>query len=234
MHNWFVSIASNRTLDFYILMAIAMLLTRIPVAGRYFRSLNTMVHEGGHAFMTLLLSGEVIAVNLFADTSGNTITKSKNRFFQLLIALAGYTSSALTGLLFIFLLSKGYHVHILFFLVSLALLLLVLSIRNAYGLFWAGTFSLVNLLLIYFNDPTGIYLAAAFYTLIILTDAVWSSIILMVIAVKTPKKAGDAANLQKFTGIPAVIWTLFFVTFSILMAYYAFTRFFPPLHELYR
>jgi len=232
MHDLLTSLASNRALVFYILLVVSLLLTRIPLVGKYFRSVNTMVHEGGHAFMTLLVSGELIAVNLFADTSGNTVTKSKNKFLQILIALSGYLISAWCGYFFLYLLSKGHHLHILFILVSLALLLMVLSLRNAYGLFWAGTFTLINLLLIYFNEPNSIYMAAAFYSLIIMTDAVLSSFILLIISIKTPKKAGDAANLQKFTGIPAIIWALIFVSFSILMSYFSVVYYFPSVNGI--
>jgi hypothetical protein len=93
-------INSNHQILFYVLLITAILLTRIPVLGKYFRSVNTLVHEAGHAFATLLLSGEVIAVNLFADTSGTTVTKAKGKFSQALIAIAGYPVSALTGCIF--------------------------------------------------------------------------------------------------------------------------------------
>lgn len=232
MPEFLVSIVSNRTLMFYLLLAIAMLLTRIPLIGKYFRSVNTMIHESGHAFTTLLLSGEVIAVNLFSDTSGNTITKAKNKFAQFLIAISGYPSSALCGLLFLFLLSKGYNLQILFVLVSLALLLMVFSIRNTYGLFWAGTFTLINLLLIYFNNPNWIYIAAAFYSLIIATDSVFSSFILLVISIKTPKKAGDASNLEKFTKVPAIVWAVLLLAFTGYLAYLSIDLYFPPLKEI--
>jgi hypothetical protein len=227
MPDFLVSFLNNRTLVFYVLLAIALLLTRIPLIGKYFRSVNTMIHEAGHAFMTLLVSGEVIAVNLFADTSGNTITKAKNKFLQVLIAISGYPASAICGVIFLFLLSKGYELHILFVLVCLTLLLMVLSIRNAYGLFWAGTFTIINLLLLYFNNLMWIYVAAAFFSLIIFVDSVFSSVILFVITIKTPKKSGDAGNLEKFTRIPAIVWSVMLLAFSGYLAYYSISHYFP-------
>jgi len=156
-------INSHHQILFYILLTTALLLTRIPVLGKYFRSVNTLVHEAGHVFVTLLLSGEVIAVNLFADTSGTTVTKAKGKFAQATIALAGYPVSALTGWLCLFLLYKGYNLYILFILTSIALIIMILSLRNMYGLFWAGTFVVLNLLLIYFNNKTLIYTFAVFF-----------------------------------------------------------------------
>jgi hypothetical protein len=232
MRDNLVSLFNNQTLVFYLLLGIALLLTRIPLIGKYFRSVNTMIHEAGHAFMTLLVSGEVIAINLFADTSGNTVTKAKNRFLQILIAISGYPVSAATGLLFLFLCSKGYHLHILFTLVSITLLLMVLSIRNSYGMFWAGTFTLINLLLIYFNNASWIIVASTFFSLIILVDSVLSSLVLFVISIKTPKKAGDASNLEKFTRIPAVVWSILLLAFSGYMGYLSITLYFPPIQGI--
>jgi len=225
-------ISTHQTLVFYLLLILAILLIRIPVAGKYFRGINTLIHESGHAFVTLLASGEIIAVNLFADTSGTTVTKSKNKFSQVLIALAGYPASALTAFVFMLLLNKGYPLYILFTMTSISLLLMVLSIRNAYGLFWAGTFSLLNLLLIYYNQPSMIYLAAAFFSLVILTDGMLSTITLLVLSIRTPNKAGDASNLHKFTRIPAVAWSLVFLGISGFLLYLTIAWYFPSLKNV--
>ncbi len=223
---------SHHQLLFYILLIIAVLLTRIPVLGKYFRGVNTLVHEAGHAFATLLLSGEVIAVNLFADTSGTTVTKAKGKFAQVLIALAGYPVSALTGWLCLFLLHRGYNLYILFILTCIALIIMILSLRNAYGLFWAGTFVVLNLLLIYFNNGTLIYLLAAFYALIIFTDAIISSAVLFALAVKQPKKAGDATNLNKITKMPAVFWAILMFAFTLFISWLSVIHYFPSIKTL--
>jgi hypothetical protein len=228
--NW---INPNPQMLFYILLVAALLLTRIPVLGKYFRSVNTLVHEAGHAFVTLLLSGEVIAVNLFADTSGTTVTKAKGKLPQALIALAGYPISALTGWLCLFLLYKGYYLYILFILTSIALIIMILSLRNMYGLFWAGTFIILNLLIIYFNNKHLIYGFAAFYSVIIFTDALLSSFVLLVLAIKQPKKAGDATNLQKITKIPSVIWAILILAFSLFISWLSVVHFFPSIKNLF-
>lgn len=214
---------------FYILFAIALFLPRIPLIGKYFRSINTLVHEAGHAFMTLALSGEVISVNIFADTSGTTVTKAKNKFSQVLIALAGYPFSAVAAWLCLCFLHNGHPLYILIFLTSIALIIMVLSLRNAYGLFWAGTFILLNLLIIYFDNELAIYISAAFYSLVILSDAIISSLVLLVLSFKQAKKAGDAANLQKITKIPAAIWAVFLLAFTLFIAWLSVKGFFPPI-----
>jgi hypothetical protein len=225
-------LTSNPTLVFYILLITALLLTRIPVLGKYFRSVNTLVHEAGHAFATLLLSGEVIAVNLFADTSGTTVTKAKGKFPQALIALAGYPVSALTGWLCLYLLYKGHNLYILFILTSIALIIMILSLRNAYGLFWSGTFVILNLLLIYFNNRPLIQVFATFYSVIIFTDALISSLVLLVLSIKQPKKAGDASNLQKITKIPAAIWAILLLVFTFFISWLSVIHYFPSIKTL--
>ncbi|HPT04353.1 MAG TPA: M50 family metallopeptidase, partial [Bacteroidales bacterium] len=79
---------------FYVLLGISLLLTRTPVIGKYFRVVNTMIHESGHALMTLFTSGSILKVELFSSTEGDTVTKSSSRFCQMLIALAGYPFSS--------------------------------------------------------------------------------------------------------------------------------------------
>jgi hypothetical protein len=225
-------IASHPQIIFYILLLTALLLTRIPVLGKYFRSVNTLVHEAGHAFVTLLLSGEVIAVNLFADTSGTTVTKAKSKFAQAIIALAGYPVSALTGWLCLSLLFHSYYLYILFILTSIALIIMILSLRNMYGLFWAGTFVVLNLLIIYFNNKTLIYSFAAFYSVIIFTDAIISSIVLLVLSLKQSKKAGDATNLQKITKVPAAIWAILMLAFTLFISWLSVINYFPSFKNL--
>jgi len=225
-------INSHQSLVFYILLITALLLTHIPVLGKYFRSVNTLVHEAGHAFTTLILSGEVISVNLFADTSGTTVTKAKGKFPQAVIALAGYPVSALTGWLLLFLLHKGLTLYILFILTSIALIITILSLRNAYGLFWAGTFIVLNLLLIYYNNRGLILVFSTFYAVIIFTDAVISSVVLFVLSIRQPRKAGDASNLQKITKIPAVAWSILLLVFTLFISWLSVTHYFPSIKNL--
>ena len=225
-------INSHQSLVFYILLITALLLTHIPVLGKYFRSVNTLVHEAGHAFTTLILSGEVISVNLFADTSGTTVTKAKGKFPQAVIAMAGYPVSALTGWMLLFLLHKGLTLYILFILTSIALIITILSLRNAYGLFWAGTFIVLNLLLIYYNNRGLILVFSTFYAVIIFTDAVISSVVLFVLSIRQPRKAGDASNLQKITKIPAVAWSILLLVFTLFISWLSVTHYFPSIKNL--
>lgn len=226
-------INSHPQLVFYILLLIAVLLSRIPMAGKYFRSLNTLIHEAGHAFATLALSSEVIAVNLFADTSGTTVTKAKSKFSQAIISLAGYPFSALVSLLCLYMLASGLNLYILFTLTSITLIIMILSIKNAYGYFWTGTFILLNILLIYFNNKLLVSISATFFTLIIFTDAIISAFILLALSIKQPKKAGDATNMNKLTGLHSAFWAVFLLAITLLISYFSVVHYFPSLRSIF-
>lgn len=226
-----MQILENKDTVFYIFLLLALFLSHIPILGKYFRSVNTLIHESGHALATLVLSGEVIAINLFSDTSGNTVTKSKSRFSQIIISLSGYIFSSAVGLIFMMMINKYLYTYILIILTSLALLIMILSIKNTYGLFWTGTFVTLNLLLLYFNNAESLYYLSLFYSLIIFTDSVFSAFVVLILSIKQPKKAGDASNLQKSTGIPSFFWGLLFCGMAIFSAFIAVSKYFPYLKD---
>jgi hypothetical protein len=227
MTSYFKEIISDKTLTFYIVLAAALLLSRIPLIGKYFRMVNTVVHESGHALLTLFLSGEVIEINLFADTSGNVVSKARSKFAKIMVGMAGYPFSSGFALLFLYLLSRNSYTLILILITSLTLVLLALALRNSYGIFWAITFSLLNFLVLLDNAVTATYLLALFYTLIIFTDSVISAVYLLVLSIRTPKKAGDASVLEKNSSVPAIIWSLVFVIIAGIFAYLSVTHYFP-------
>jgi uncharacterized membrane-anchored protein len=101
-----------------------------------------------------------------------------------------------------------------------------------YGLFWAGTFVILNLLLIYFNNNALIYGFAAFYSVIIFTDAIISSFVLLILSIRLPKKAGDATNLNKITKVPAAVWAILLLAFTLFISWLSVTNYFPPIKNL--
>jgi hypothetical protein len=213
---------------FYMILGFTLIITRIPVLGKYFRVVDTMIHETAHALMAVFTSGKVISINLFADTSGSTLTKSPNKFSQVLVALAGYPISSLIALLMMYLVNTGNNLLIIFILVSIAISGMILFIRNGYGLAWAGSFCVLNFMVIYFDNQLVIRSISIFYTLIILTDSIISPLYLLVLSVTQSSKAGDATNLQKNTYIPAFIWALLFSGIAVYCGYQAYLIGFPP------
>ncbi len=228
--NWIVT---HWNIVFYIILLLALLLPRIPVIGKFFRGFNTLIHEAGHVLAAIITSGEVMEVNIFSDNSGNTLTKSKKKYAQILIALSGYPISALMGLFFIYLIHNKLYTPVVFIASSIVLLVWVISIRNTYGIIWSFCFLILNILLLYIQHTLYIKIFAVFYALILLCESVVSSFTLVALTNKNSKKAGDASNLAKLTKIPAIIWSLFFLLFSVICSLYAALNFFPRSFVLF-
>ena len=88
---------------FYYLLVVAFLLPRLPVVGKFFNIINTLIHELGHALMSLLLHGKVMKIQIFQDTSGVTTTKSDSKFKSTLVSLAGYPFASVMAFVCFFL-----------------------------------------------------------------------------------------------------------------------------------
>ncbi len=207
----------------YYLIALAFILPKIPVVGKFFNIINTLIHEFGHAFVALILQGEVKKIQILSDTSGVTQTKSKSAVTAFFVSIAGYPFASATAFFCFFLLSVGYEQWIVYGLSILFLFMLILWIRNLYGLIWILLFVAINGWLFYVNNPVYTLVAAWFYALMVLWESVYSALVLLYLSVTNSAAAGDAANLEKQTHIPAFFWALLFSAFAGWMAYKACT-----------
>ena len=203
-----------------IFVAIALLLPRIPVVGKFFNIINTGVHEFGHALMALLLDGEVHKIELFKDTSGATVTQTKHKAAAFLISLAGYPFAVSVGWLAFYLVQNGAAMGLVLGLSILFLLMLVFWIRNWYGALWVFLFTGITALLLFLDNALYTEYVAMFYAVMILTESVVSSFLLTVLSFKDSSKAGDATNLANLTHVPAAIWSLLFLAYTLWVVYH--------------
>src|ERR1700712_67427 len=103
-------------------------------AWHYTRHLVTIAHEGAHGVAALITGRRLTGIRLHSDTSGLTLSRGRARGpGMVLTAFAGYVGPALIGLGAAVLLSGGRAVGLLW-LVLLLLALLLLQIRNWFGL----------------------------------------------------------------------------------------------------
>ena len=203
----------------YIFIPIALILPRIPVVGKFFNIINTAIHEFGHAVMALIMQGKVHKIELMRDTSGSTVTQCPTTLGNILVSLAGYPFAAFAGWFCCYLNEVGYQKGLVIGLSILMVVMLIFWIRNWYGLIWIILFCALNTWLLYTDNQQYINIAALFYAIVVMIEAVSSSFILLVLSIKDGHSAGDAANLAKFTHIPAFFWSLLFLAFSCWMAY---------------
>lgn len=114
--------------------AAALLLVVLPGVWVWTRTVVTIAHEGSHALAAVLSGRRLSGVRLHRDTSGLTLTRGRPRGpGMVLTAAAGYVGPGLMGLGAAVLLSLGYAVGLLW-VAFVALVVLLLFIRNAWGL----------------------------------------------------------------------------------------------------
>jgi hypothetical protein len=182
--------------------------------------------------MALCLFGSVSKIELFTNTEGITTTKSSNKFVSFLIALAGYPFSVLTAYFGIYLLSYHYDIHIIVGISILFLFMLLLWIRNRYGIIWTILFIILNAGIICWNKTNLIHYTAYFYIMIILAQSIFSVFELVFLAIKTPKSAGDATVLQKITHIPAFFWAFLIFLLTAWVVWLIFPYFCKLKNEI--
>ncbi|MGZ9583500.1 M50 family metallopeptidase [Paenibacillus marinisediminis] len=208
----------NKWLKTLIFIVVAAVLTRWIPYSSFFRNVDTMIHEFGHALMTLVLSGKVMYIHLFADYSGVTYSTVTDSWKFIPIALAGYTTSALFASL-MFALYRRNQLKIGLIAVTLVTLVsVVFFVRNEFGVLWCIGFIVINV--IAYLVPwewlrQGYYLLIAF---ILMVESVISTLTILAASVTQPLQAGDAANLYNATGVHSIVWALLFVAIALVCA----------------
>ncbi|MFD9482773.1 M50 family metallopeptidase [Streptomyces sp. NPDC059991] len=100
---------------------------------RVSRNAITIAHEGGHGLVALLTGRRLDGIRLHSDTSGLTVSRGRpTGLGMILTAAAGYTAPPLLGLGGAWLLA-AHHVTLLLWLATALLLVMLVMIRNAYG-----------------------------------------------------------------------------------------------------
>lgn len=202
-----------------LLFALAFLLPRIPVVGKFFNIINTALHEFGHALMALVTGGSVDKIELFKDTSGTTTTKSSSKFSAILVSLAGYPFAASVAWLSFYLIRQGAEQGLVIGLSLLFVVMLLFWIRNWYGALWVVLFCVGNGLLLYYGESEWLHYVALFYAVMILVESVTSTITIVVLSIRDGSRAGDATNLAKTTHVPAFFWALLFLAYTGWVCY---------------
>ena len=195
---------------FIIFIAIAILITNIPIIGNYVKIINTVIHESGHALMALV-GGKVHNISLFHNTEGTTFTSHSNWFGGFFTGIAGYMfSSFMAFLSFLFISRKKYKPLIIILLIFIGVNL-VFWVRNFYGIFWLISFGVAFLLLLKKGSITLVQNCLLLIASILLIESVSSSFIILMLSFVQSHSAGDATGVANVTFfIPAQVWGLFF------------------------
>ena len=217
----------SKNTEILLVLAIAIALNYLPKVGRIFKGFNTMVHESGHAFMSLLFSGEVVSVDILHTGEGVATTKSKSWFAKFFVSIAGYPFSSIVSFLLAYLIFTSHYNYVLYLTICFSVINLIFWVRNPYGLVWLIITNGFLFSIFYFHLNLTQYYTALFITAFIFTDAWISAWHILYLSIKEPKKAGDAKNLQSFALLPAFFWGLFFWLQASYLALLAVNLFYP-------
>lgn len=173
---------------------------------RHTRQVVTIAHEGAHGLIALLAGRQLAGIRLHSDTSGVTVSRGKPTGLGMIaVLLAGYPGPALFGLGAAFVLSRGYPVALLWGLL-LALVILLLQIRNLFGLWSVVAFGAVVFAVSWWGTPWVQSAFAHLLTWFLLLAAPRAVLELQRSRRNGGGRSSDADQLRRLTGVPALLW----------------------------
>jgi Peptidase M50B-like len=177
---------------------------------RLTRNAVTIAHEGGHALVALCTGRRLSGIRLHADTSGVTVSYGKPRGpGMVLTALAGYVAPALLGLAGAALLGTG-HITALLWSCVVLLALMLLMIRNGYGVLALVAVGALVFGVTWYATSQVQAAFADFAVWFLLFGGVRPVFELQWQRGRGRAPQSDADQLAKLTGVPGLLWVLFF------------------------
>jgi hypothetical protein len=175
---------------------------------------NTHVHELCHALAGVLTGGKVDFVHVLANGSGVTQTAGGNPF---LLSSAGYVGSSIVGGLLILGSGTSESARKMLWVAAgfLAFSMLFFVRGDAVGvlsgLAWIAALSLGALLL----RGDGAVFAAQFLGAQQCLTSLQAFLALIAVTANDLGHS-DAGNMEQFTGVPAIVWSLAWLAFSLV------------------
>lgn len=194
---------------------VALAVVVVTPVWRVARHVVTIAHEGAHALLATLTGRRLDAIRLHSDTSGLTISAGRPRGFGMIAtSFAGYVGPGLVGLGAAWLLREGYAVGLLWLLVVL-LALVLLKIRNLFGL-WSVLVAGVALVLVswFLDEPVQSAVAYA-VTWFLLFGSVRPVLELQAQRSRRRARQSDADQLARLTGLPGLFWVGVFLLVTV-------------------
>jgi hypothetical protein len=216
-----------------IAAAISVVLWFIPFAEFLtypFRIFVTFIHEGGHALAALVTGNSVASLSVAVNASGETYTTQGGIFSQVLISSAGYLGSMAFGALLLILIRKAVAARI----VLLGSGIFIFALTMIYGLF-KPLFWLTGLSAIPFTLLAGLFISVGLVLIARFASAKVATFFVSFLAVQCILNAffdlktllfisspfagmtvhTDALNMARATGVPAILWTVAWITLAL-------------------
>lgn len=206
--------------ELIVSILISFILLKTPFIGKYISLIGTLIHEVGHALITLLTFGEVQKIKLFSNSAGEAWSSNRHWISKMLTNIAGYPAASISSYLLLYLIKNKQYEYILLFFIAIFTFSLIFWIRNLYGIFYVITFLSLLSIMIRVGNTKLIEVILLFITCTIWTDSILSSLHIFKASFVDYKNSGDALNLAKATLIiPTPIWGTFFLLQALFFAY---------------
>ena len=195
--------------------AAALVLVATPAGWRIGRHLVTIAHEGGHGVAALLSGRRLAGIRVHSDTSGLTVSSGRPTGPGMVATtLAGYLGPAVVGLGAAYLLRERHALAVLW-LALILLTLLLLQIRNFYGLYAVGVAAL-GVLAVSWWGSGGLQTGVAYTgTWFLLLGAPRPVLELQALRHRGRARTSDADVLARLTRLPGLVWVAAFLAATV-------------------
>lgn len=184
------------------------------------RHVVTLVHEAGHAVVAVLTGRRLSGIRLHRDTSGLTTSVGRPRGPGMVAtALAGYVAPSALGLGLAWLVAEG-HVAVALIAALVVLAVMLVFVRNWFGLLVVGASGAGVALLVWRADPEVQEAAALAFTWLLLVGGLRTTVELWSSrrrsgGGRSRSRTSDADVLARLTRVPATVWNVLFVLLAL-------------------
>jgi hypothetical protein len=194
---------------------LALGLVLVPSTWRVARHVVTIAHEGSHGVAALLSGRRLAGIRLHSDTSGLTVSRGRpGGPGMVATAAAGYVGPGLLGLGAAWLLHERHALAVLW-LAVLLLGLLLLQIRNFYGLYAVLVAGLGVFAVSWWASEQAQSLVAYAGTWFLLLAAPRPVLELQGQRRRGRARTSDADTLARLTPLPGLVWVGFFLAVTL-------------------
>lgn len=199
-----------------VLAAVALVCIAYRPVWRVARHVVTVVHEGGHGLTALLVGRRLSGIRLHSDSSGLTVSRGRPAGIGMVLTLlAGYLGPSALGVLVAFGIHTGRAIATLWLLL-IALVLMLLQIRNLYGLWVVLVAGVALFAVTRWLHPTSQTAVAQAIASFLLLAGPWS-----LIELQRSRRAGvacrsDPDQLARITRVPGTVWWVLLLLVSLV------------------
>jgi hypothetical protein len=210
------------SVPFLLGVAAALLACAVRPVWRLTRLVVTAVHELGHAMVVVLLGGQVGRVDLWSSAAGLTTFTLPRHFGRVrgaAVALSGYPAPGLAGLLGAVLVVAGLERPWLWLAAAVTTILLLLWVRNAWGMTTTAAAAVLLGWLAYTrSDRTVSAVGSALATLLLVGG--WRAAVTHFTGREHGgRRASDAGLAARMLPAPAPFWSgVFLITATATLA----------------